>query len=251
VIAALVVAVAPCLTTPVAFAAEIKVLSGSGVQAGMNEIVPEFERFSGHRVVFDYGTVGGMAARVEHGEVADVLIASAPQIAALEDKGGIVRGSRTDLAKTGIGIFVRHGAAKPDIATVETFKQTMLAAKSIGWNDPAAGAPVSIYMLGAFERLGITEPMKLKTVTFKLRSERFAAVARGEVEIGFNQISEIVTAAGVDLVGPLPSQIQNYTLFSAGIVTASGNKEAGRSFLRFVSSAAALAVMKGRGFEAP
>jgi len=145
----------------------------------MNEIVPEFERFSGHRVVFDYGTVGGMAARVEHGEVADVLIASAPQIAALEDKGGIVRGSRTDLAKTGIGIFVRHGAAKPDIATVETFKQTMLAAKSIAYSDSGSGVYLSTVL---FPRLGVAEQIKAKSKM--IRGSVAQVVARGEYELG-------------------------------------------------------------------
>ena len=165
-------------------ALDLRVLSGSGVQPVMSEIIPRFESGSGHRVIFDYGTVGGMAARIQDGEFADVIIASEPQIAELEKHSKIVFGSRTDLAKTGIGIFVRKGTPKPDISSVDSFKRTMLASKSIGWNDPVAGAPVSIYMLGVFERLGISQEMKSKTVVFKQRSERFEAVARGDVEIG-------------------------------------------------------------------
>src|SRR5262245_66436438 len=129
----------------VAHGAEIKVFSGSGVQPVMAELVPEFERSSGHAVIFEYGTIGGMAERVQSGERADVLIASEPQVAALEREGKIIAGTATPLAKTGIGIFVRKGAPKPDIGSVEAFKSAMLAAKSIGWNDPAAGAPVSIH----------------------------------------------------------------------------------------------------------
>ena len=201
--------------------------------------------------MFDYGTVGGMAARVENGEFADLIIASETQISALEKQSKVVLGSRTDLAKTGIGIFVRKGAPKPDIGSVDSFKRTMLASRSIGWNDPAAGAPVSIYMLGVFERLGISEEMKPKTIAFKQRSERFEAVARGNVEIGFNQISEIVAAPGVDLVGPLPAAIQHYTLFSAGIVANSTEKDAALALLRFISAPDAKAVMKAKGFEAP
>lgn len=252
-VAALAAAVAFLLSAEprAAAAAEIKVLSGSAVQFVMAELIPEFERTWGHTVVFEYGTVGGMAQRIHNGEAADVVIASGPQIAALENQHKVVAGSRTDLAKTGVGLFVRTGAPKPDIDTVEAFKRTMLAAKSIGWNDPAAGAPVSIYMLGAFVRLGIAEQMKLKTVVFKLRSDRFEAIARGDVELGFNQISEIVMAAGVDLVGPLPAEIQHYTLLSAGIVAVSTRQDAGRALLRFISSASALAVMKAKGFEAP
>jgi len=235
----------------VASSAEIRVLSGSGVQPVMNELIPQFERASDHKVTFEYGTVGGMAERVRSGEVADLVIASGPQIGSLEQQGKVVLGSRTDLAKIGIGIFVRKGASKPDISSVEAFKRTMLAAKSIGWNDPAAGAPVSIYMLDALERLGIAAEMKGKTTAFTQRSERFEAVARGDVEIGFNQISEIVAATGVDLVGPLPEPIQHYTLFAAGIVSGSTNKEAAKAFLEFIASPAAKDVMNAKGFEAP
>jgi molybdate transport system substrate-binding protein len=235
----------------VSSAAEIKVLSGSGVQPVMIDLIPKFEASSGHRVTFDYGTVGGMAERVRRGEAADVVIASGPQIEALEKQGKVVAGSRTDLGKTGVGIFVRKGAAKPDIGSVEAFKRTMLVAKSIGWNDPAAGAPVSIYMLGLLDRLGIGAEMKPKTVAFKQRSERFEAVARGDVEIGFNQVSEILAASGVDLVGPLPESIQHYTLFSAGMVASSGQQDAARALIRFISSPEAKAAMKAKGFEAP
>src|SRR5262249_4111869 len=159
-------------------------------------------------------TIGGMTDRVQNGENADVVIVSRPQIETLEKSGRVVADTRTDIAKVGVGVFVKKGAPKPDISSVEMFRRSMLAARSIGWNDPAAGAPVSLYMIALFERLGIAEAMKQKTVTFKQRSERFEAVARGDVEIGFNQISEILAAAGVDLVGPLPDPIQNFTLFA-------------------------------------
>ena len=235
----------------VASAAEIKVLSGSGIQPVMIELIPKFEQLSRYKVTFDYGTVGGMADRVQRGEAADVVIATGPQIDALEGQGKVVAGSRTDLAKTGVGVFVRKGAPKPDISSVEAFKRTMLAAKSIGWNDPAAGAPVSIYMIGAFERLGIAAEMKPKITVFKQRSERFEAVARGDVEIGFNQISEILVAPNIELVGPLPASIQHYTLFAAGIVAASNEQDAGRALIRFISSSAAQAIMKPKGFELP
>jgi molybdate transport system substrate-binding protein len=232
-------------------AAEIKVLSGSGVQPVMVALISSFEASSGHKVIFDYGTVGGMPDRIGRGEAADVIIASGPQVEALVRQGRVVTGSRANLAKTDIGIFVRAGGAKPDIGSVEAFRRTMLAATSIGWNDPAAGAPVAIYMLGLFERLGIAAEMAPKTVAFKQRSERFAAVARGDVEIGFNQISEILAAPGVDLVGPLPDAIQNYTLFTAGIVATSRNQDAGATLIRFISSSNARAQMKAKGFDPP
>jgi molybdate transport system substrate-binding protein len=235
----------------IALSSDLRVLSGSGVQPVMNEIIPQFEQTSGHRVSIVYGTVGEMAGRVQKGELADMVIASGPQIETLEKLGKVVPGTRTDLAKTGVGLFVRKGASKPDISSVEAFKRTMLTSKSIGWNDPAAGAPVSIYVLGLFERMGIANEMKEKTTSFKQRSERFEAVARGEIEIGFNQISEIVAASGIDLLGPLPAAIQHYTLFTAGIVASSANQEAAKALLAFVASPAAKAIMHTGGFETP
>src|SRR5215207_817469 len=174
-----------------------------------------------------------MTERVRHGEPADVVIVSRQQIEGLEKEGKVVSGTRADIAKVGVGVFVRKGAPKPDISSVDAFKRTMLAARSIGWNDPAAGAPVSIYLIGVMERLGIADVMKPKTVAFKVRSERFEAVARGDIEIGFNQISEIIAAPGVDLVGPLPAPIQNYTLFAGGIVASSRQQEPAKELLRF------------------
>src|SRR6266436_7465184 len=189
-------------TANVANAAQIKILAGSAIETAMAVLIPQFEKSSGHKVAFDFnGAIGAMTDRVQKGEAADVVIVSGLQIEMLEKQGKVVLGSRTDIARVGVGLFVRKGAPKPDISSVDAFKRTMLAARSIGWNDPAAGAPVSIYMIGLLERLGIADVMKPKIVAFKERSERFEAVARGDVEIGFNQISEIITAPGVDLVG--------------------------------------------------
>jgi molybdate transport system substrate-binding protein len=132
---------------------------------------------------------------------------------------------------------------------VAAFKRALLKAKSIGYNDPAAGAPVSIYLIGAFERLGIAGEMNRKTVVFKQRSERFAAVARGDVEIGFNQISEILAVPDVELVGPLPKEIQNYTHFAAAVVSGSKHPQIAQEFVTFISSPATVSVMKAKGFE--
>lgn len=217
----------------------------------MVELIPKFQISTGHKVVCDFdGAIGAMTNRLLKGEAADVGILSGEQIESLI-RAGIVSGSRVDLAKVGIGVFVRKGARKPEINSVESFKSTMLAAKSIGYNDPAAGAPVSIYLIGLFEDLGIAGEMAPKTVVFKQRSDRFEAVARGDVEIGFNQISEIVAAAGVEFVGPLPAAIQRYTLFSAGIVASSREQAASGEFVAFIASPKSRGVWRSKGFEAP
>jgi len=235
-----------------AAAADIKGLSGSATEPAMALLIPQFERQSGHKVILDSdAAIGAMTERVLKGEAADVVIVSGPQIARLEQAGRVVPGTRADIAKVGVGLFVRKGTARPDIGSVEAFKRTLLAARSIGWNDPAAGAPVSIYMLSVLQRLGIADDMRAKTVTFRQRSERFAAVARGDVEIGFNQVSEILAAAGVELLGPLPGPIQNYTLFAGAVASASREPEAAQALLRFLASPAAQATWKAKGFEAP
>jgi molybdate transport system substrate-binding protein len=218
----------------------------------MIELVAKFEQLSGKKVVADLdGAIGAMTDRILKGEYADVAIVSGAQIDMLAREGKVLPGSRVDLAKVGVGVFVQKGATKPDIGSVEAFKRAMIAAKSVGYNDPAAGAPVSLYLIGLFERLGIAEEMKGKTTVFKQRSERFEAVARGAVEIGFNQISEIVAAPGVDLVGPLPVPIQQYTHFASGIVASGMDQGAGRAFVAFIASAKARAVWRAAGFEAP
>jgi len=239
-------------TADAATAAQIKVLSGSAIETAMAVLIPQFEKSSGHKVISDFnGAIGAMADRILKGEAADVAIVSGLQIEMLEKQGKVISGSRTDIARVGVGLFVRKSAAKPDISSVDAFKHTMLAAKSIGWNDPAAGAPVSIYMIGVLERLGIADVMKPKTVAFKQRSERFEAVARGDVEIGFNQISEIIAAPGVDLVGSLPAPIQNYTLFAGGIVATSKEQNAAKALIRFISSPVVQEIWKSKGFDAP
>jgi len=238
--------------SPLAHAAQIKVIGGSAVIPAMAELIPRFEQSSGHKVRADFdGAIGAMTDRVRKGEVADVVIVSGAQIDALVDEGRVVPGSRSDIAKVGVGVFIRKGAQKPDISTVEAFKQFLSAAKSIGYNDPTAGAPVSLYLIELFDRLGIAAETKPKTVVFTQRSERFEAIARGDVEIGFNQISEIVAAPGVDLVGPLPAAVQRYTLFSSGIVANGREQTAGRELIAFISSLQARGVWQSKGFEGP
>jgi molybdate transport system substrate-binding protein len=233
-------------------AADLKLVGGSAVQPVMAELIPNFEKLAGHRVVTDLdAAVGAITARVQQGEPADVVIVSGAQIESLEKSGKLVPGSRKDLAKVGIGLFVRTGAPKPDISTVDAFKRALLTVKSIGYNDPAAGAPVGLYLIGLFERMGLSAELKSKTIVFTQRSERFGAVARGDVELGFNQVSEIIAVPTVEMVGPLPSDIQNYTLFAAGILSNSKTPNEARAFLDYISSAGVRHVWKEKGFDAP
>src|SRR5262249_17099396 len=167
-----------------------------------------------------YGTAGAVADRVQKGEAVDIVVSSVPMIDRLQAQGKVVVGDRVIMAKVGVGAFVRKGAAKPDISSVDAFKRAMLAARSIAYPDPAGGGASGIYVASLLERLGIAEEMKPKTKLSTLGT-LYTSVASGEVEIGFNQVSEVLAQPTIELVGPLPSEIQNYTQFIPGIVNGS------------------------------
>jgi molybdate transport system substrate-binding protein len=232
-------------------AAEIRILAGSAIQPVMEDLVPAFEKATGHRVAWEWGAAGGMAQRAQKGERADAVVATASQVEALLRDGRVVAGTRRDLGTTGVCVFVRKGAPRPDIGSVEAFKRTMLDAKSIGYNDPQAGAPVSIYLIELFSRMGITPQMASKTVVFTKRSDRFEAVARGDVEIGFNQVSEILAQPTVELVGPLPAAIQNNTTFAIGLLATAPSPDAAREFIEYLAMPQARALFAKKGFELP
>jgi len=172
-----------------------------------------------------------------------------PLIDQLQAQGKVVAGSRVNIAKVGVGVFVRKGAAKPDISSADAFKRSMLAARSIAYPDPAGGGASGIYVASLLERLGIAVEMKPKTKLFPPAEVLYASVASGDVEIGFNQISEVLAQPTVEFAGPLPSAIQNYTQFAPGIVTGSSQTDAGRALVTFLSSPAAQTVLKAKGFE--
>ncbi len=150
-----------------------------------------------------YGTAGAVADRVQKGEAADLVLSSVPMIDRLQAQGKILAGDRVIIAKVGVGAFVRKGAAKPDISSADAFKRSMLAAKSIAYPDPARGGASGIYVASLLERLGIAAEMKPKTNLSTLET-LYTSVASGDVEIGFNQVSEILAQPTVELIGPLP-----------------------------------------------
>ena len=239
-----------CITAgSTARAAEIKLLSASALHPAIDALIPDFEKSSGHKVTVAYGTAGAVADRVQKGDSADIVLSSVPMIDRLQAQGKIVAADRAIIAKVGVGAFMRKGAAKPDISSADAFKRAMLAARSIAYPDPAGGGASGIYVASLLERLGIAVEMKPKTKLFPPAEVLYASVASGDVEIGFNQISEILAQPTVELAGPLPSAIQNYTQFAPGILTGSSQTDAGRALLAFLSSPAAQTVLKARGFE--
>lgn len=230
-------------------AAEIKLLSANALEYAMPELLMEFERSSGHKVTGEYRTAGAVADRIQKGEAVDVTIVTRSQIDALQKQGRIVENSRADIVKVGIGVFVRRGASKPDITSVDSFKRSLSATKSIAYIDPTSGGASGIYMTGLMERLGIAAEMRPKTKLAAPGGPLYEMVARGDAEIGFTQISELLAQPSVELIGPLPATIQNYTPFAAGIVASSKQVDAGKALIVFLSSPASVAALKAKGFE--
>ena len=202
-----------------AVAEEIRVMTSGGFAAPYNKVIPEYERATQDTVLTAYGaSMGGapdsIPMRLERGESADVVILAATALEELIKQGKVVAGSRVDLVRSSIGMAVRAGAPRPDIRTVEALKRTLLEAKSIAYSASASGTYLSTEL---FPRLGIADEIQEKSQ--RIEGERVGdVVARGDAEIGFQQISELLPIEGIDYVGPLPDEVQRVTVFSAGIV---------------------------------
>jgi molybdate transport system substrate-binding protein len=231
-------------------AAEINVLTAGAMRGLVVELLPEFEKTTGHKVSVNNATVGVLAKRIEDGEAFDVAIMTPKAIDDLSQKGKIVSGPRVDLAKVGMGVAVKEGAALPDIKTVDAFKGTLLAAKSVAYIDPKSGGSSGIYFDGLLDRLGIGDQIRAKA---RLKQGGYVAdlVASGEAEVAVHQISEIVPVKGVVLVGPLPAEIQNSTVYAVGLSTSAQDPSAAKALIDHLAGPAAEPILKAKGMEKP
>ncbi len=232
------------MAEPVAEAAEIKVLSTVAVKSVVEELGPQFERQTGHKLAVTYGVANTMKRQIEAGETFDVAIMTAPVADELIKQGRIVAATRTDMARGGIGIAVRTGTPKPDISSVEALKRALLAAESIAYSKEGWSG---LYFAGLLERLGIAEAMKPKT--------RYGAanvgemVAGGEAQMGVQLINELLAVPGLELVGPLPAEVQNHVILTAGVGAQAGDPAAAEAFVRFVTAPAAAPLIRSKGLE--
>jgi molybdate transport system substrate-binding protein len=231
-------------------AAEIKVVSSGGFAAAYRELVPEFERATGHKVVTGWGpsmgnTPQAIPQRLARGEPVDVVIMVGYALGDLAKEGKVLPDSQRDLARSLIGVAVRAGAAKPDIGSADAVKRALLQAKSIAYSDSASGVYISTEM---FQRLGIADQVKGKSRMIPAEPVGLV-VARGEAELGFQQMSELKPIEGIELVGPLPPELQKVTVFSAGIVTTSKEPDAAKALIAFLASPAAAAAIVKSGIE--
>ena len=231
-----------------AAAAEIKVLSSNATKTLLEEIGPMFERASGHKVTLGFGTSQQVAKRMDAGETADLVVITPEAIEQLTKQGKVAPGTQVEIARSLVGIAVKRGAPKPDIGTPDALRKTLLAAKSVTFSDPKTGATSGVHTAKIFERLGIADQMTPKYVLGDGNSTG-PIVARGEAEMAIQQISALKPYAGVDVVGPLPDELQLVTILSAGIGATGKEPETVKAFIAYMSTPEAIAVIKAKGLE--
>ena len=215
-------------------AAEIKVLSAGAIKAMVTELGEAFRQETGHTIVITSGTAGEIDKRVRFGELADVVIVTDTVLEQLTAPGLIVADTRADIARTAIGVAVRQGAPLPDISSTEAFRQTVLAAKSLVYVDPARGATSGIHFAAVLQRLGIADAVKGKTVLWQ-QGYAAEALVTGQAELCVHQISEILPVKGVTLVGPLPKELQKLTTYSAAVPVLAATPVVARAFVAFLA----------------
>ncbi len=229
-------------------AAEVKVLSAGGIRPPVEQLLPQFERASGHKVAIKF--VGGPAVKreIDAGAAFDLIIAPPNVIEELIKAGKVTAATRTDVARAGVGVGVRAGARKPDIASAESFKRTLLDAKSVAFaKDGTAGT----HFQGVLERLGISkqmEPKLKRTVAADPTNSAPQLVTRGEAELAIAAVATLF-APGVDFVGPLPSEFQTYIHFVAVLGTGAMEPQAAGALVKFITAPAAAAAYKAKGME--
>jgi molybdate transport system substrate-binding protein len=230
-------------------AAELNVLSAIGMQSVMEDLGPKFERATGHKLVMAFATGGATVKRAQDGEAADVVVAPRQGIDSLVKNGKAAASNVTALASTGISVAVRKGTPKPDISSPEAFKRALLAAKSITYLNPADGGASGIHFAKVLDRLGIASEMKSKTVFAPKAGAVGPMVANGEAEIGVLQFQLLFSIAGIEIVGPLPGDLQDATVFSAAIMDGAKEAEASKALINFLRTPEAVAVIKAKGME--
>ncbi len=237
------------LSSAIAHAAEVKVLTSVALKSVLDELAPVFEKKTGDKLVIDYGLAAELKKRIEGGERADLIILTRAMMEDLLKQNKLTADGLMNIAGTPVAVAARAGAAKPDIGTVEAFKQTLLATKSIVYADPAKGGLSGVVAARAIEQLGITKQMKAKTILVP-GAQSGDVVARGEAELGIAQASEIVPVARAQLVGPLPGELAVMTRFTGGIGAESGSVPAVKALIEFLTGPEAAPSFKAKGFEA-
>jgi molybdate transport system substrate-binding protein len=229
--------------------AKLKVLCARSMNVAVDALATRFARESGHATDIMFGTVGALAAKLAAGEPADVLILGAPAIAKMADDGGLIAGSDRPVAQTSIGMCIRDGAAAPDISTPDAFRRTLEDARVIALSDPAVGGSAGTYLVGLWERMGLTDAIDRKATLQKSGAEVARRVAEGSADLGLTLIGEIVTVPGAQVVGKLPPPLGLDTVYAAGVPAASSEPAAAKAFIAALTGPGTREVWTTAGFE--
>ena len=226
-------------------AAEIKVLGSGAVKDAYAEILPQFEKASGHKVTVVWAGTVDIKKKIAAGEVYDLVMIAAPEMDTFIKDGRVAAGTKVDLVKSGVGVAVKAGAPKPDVSSGEALKKALLAAKSVGYST----GPSGVYMASLFEKWGIANEIKAKARITQPGVPVASVVRSGEAEIGFQQVSELIHEPGIDFLGPLPNDIQRITTFSGGIHTAAKEQDAAKALQAFLTAPARTDTLKKHGLS--
>jgi len=229
-----------------AIAAEVKVLASTAIKSSLELLAPQFETASGHKLAITYGASARLVPEIEKGRAFDLAILSATVTDALIEKGALLAATRIDIARSGAGVAVRSGAPPPDIGTVDAFRRTLLAAKSLGYSETGAGGQ---FLMTMFQHLSIADEMKPKLRLAQPNKPSLQSLADGEIDLGIPQISEALAFPGVDLIGPLPAELQVYTVLPAAVGAKAASPDAAKSLIQFLTARAAIALLKAKGLE--
>jgi molybdate transport system substrate-binding protein len=228
-------------------AAEVKVFSTIGVQAALEELTPKFEKASGHKLTITWGTAAVLVKKVQSGETADLLVLTKQGLDTMVKENKATAGADAVFASSGMAMVVKKGAPKPDISTPEAFKQTLLKAKTIAYSNPEHGGASGVYLAKLLERMGIAEQMKAKTHYPPPSGNAANLVVSGEAELAVQQEPEVMAVSGVDMVGPLPAELNNITTYAAGPGAGTSQADAANALIKFLHTPEAAAVFKARG----
>ncbi|MDQ3668179.1 MAG: substrate-binding domain-containing protein [Acidobacteriota bacterium] len=244
---------APQNRDTLAAGAEVRVLSAVGMRQVILDLGPKFERATGHRLTVSFDSGGVILKRLEAGETVDVVMIPRSGIERLAGAGKLVAGSVTDLAASRVGLAVRKGAPKPDISSPAAFKRALLDAKAIACPDPALGGSSGVHIAKLFERLGIAEALKSKLVFSSAPGQAATMpgymVATGKADIALHQVQELMAVPGIEIVGPLPGDLQGTFVFSAAIMAGAKEVKAAKALVDFLRTPEARAIIKAKGMD--
>jgi molybdate transport system substrate-binding protein len=234
-----------CAVSLGAAAADLKVGAPNAVKESIVEIAARFERETGHRVVFSWGGSESISRRVSEGEAFDVVVNTGPGVDRLAADGRLAAGSRTDFARSAVGVAVRAGLPRPDVSSVDGLRQALLSARSVAISSGASGR----YLEQLFERLGVAEVVRGKLRQPPSGAQIGELLARGEADLGFQQVTELLHAKGIDYLGPLPAEVQNHTVWSAGLHVATPQADAARAFMKALAAPGSVPALRSTGLE--